>query len=132
MSPHRVLLTLPLLVLMFVAPAGAQAQPSVAGGASLYGLYCTACHGARAKGDGPMAAMLSKRPADLTRLAQRNKGVFDAALVARVIDGRRPVKGHGGDDMPLWGDAFAKSSDSTPVEERIGRLVAYLESLQEP
>lgn len=38
------------------------------------------------------------------------------------------MKGHG--DMPVWGEALAKSGDQTPVDERVRRLVAYVESLQ--
>jgi hypothetical protein len=32
--------------------------------------------------------------------------------------------------MPVWGDAFAKSGDVAQVDERIRRLVIYLESIQ--
>lgn len=32
--------------------------------------------------------------------------------------------------MPIWGDAFAKSSDTTPPAETIARVVTYLESIQ--
>jgi hypothetical protein len=71
------------------------------------------------------------RPADLTGIARRNGGTFPADQVARIIDGRDPVKGHGGGDMPVWGDAFAKSrDDTTTVEEKIQRLVNYLQSVQ--
>lgn len=77
-----------------------------------------------------MAAMLSKPPADLTRIAKRNGGTFPSELIAKVIDGRSAVKGHGGGDMPVWGDAFAKSSDPTPPAEKIARVVTYLESIQ--
>jgi len=77
-----------------------------------------------------MAQVLTKRPADLTRIAQRNGGRYPADIVAKIIDGRSPVKGHGGGEMPIWGDAFAKSADPEPASERIARLVAYLESIQ--
>jgi putative copper resistance protein D len=39
---------------------------SVANGAQLYGQHCIACHGAGAKGDGPLAARTPKKPANLT------------------------------------------------------------------
>jgi hypothetical protein len=77
-----------------------------------------------------MASVLSKRPADLTLIARRNGGTFPADIVAKAIDGRSPVKGHGGGEMPVWGDAFSKSADPTPVAEKIARLVTYLESIQ--
>ncbi len=40
--------------------------PSVARGAPLYSQNCTVCHGAGGRGDGPLAAKLPVRPADLT------------------------------------------------------------------
>lgn len=40
--------------------------PSVARGAPLYSANCTACHGVDGRGDGPLAATLPARPADLT------------------------------------------------------------------
>jgi len=52
----------------------------------------------------------------------------------KVIDGRRPVSGHGGPDMPVWGDVFAQSRDSRSAEDvkaRIDAIVKYLETIQE-
>ena len=43
------------------------------------------------------------------------------------------AKGHGGPDMPVWGDVFARSgdvSDPAIVQARIKALVAYLEGIQ--
>ena len=37
---------------------------------------CAACHGPNGKGDGPMAEELTKRPADLTVLQEKNDGEF--------------------------------------------------------
>jgi mono/diheme cytochrome c family protein len=108
------------------------AQPEVGGasGGAIFENYCAACHGRAAKGDGPLADSLKIRPADLTAIAKRNGGTFPSDQVSKIIDGRNPVKGHGGGDMPIWGDAFAKSGDPMPVEERIRRLVVYLGSVQ--
>ena len=100
-------------------------------GATLFDDYCKSCHGVRATGDGPLAPLLRKRPADLTLLAQRNGGVFSAEMVSRIIDGRKPLAGHGGGDMPVWGEAFANTSDgaaATPA--KIAALVSYLQSVQ--
>lgn len=122
------------LALAGVLLAGrAYAQPAAASGAYLFRTYCAACHGASARGDGPLADSMRRRPADLTEIAKRNKGVFPAEEVQRMIDGRQPVKGHGGTDMPVWGDVFARSSDGGDpaiVQARIRSLVAYLEGLQ--
>jgi hypothetical protein len=76
---------------------------------------------------------LRRRPADLTEIAHRNKGVFPRDQVYRIIDGRQPVKGHGGIDMPVWGDVFARSSEvsnEAAITQRIEALVRYLEGLQ--
>jgi putative copper export protein/mono/diheme cytochrome c family protein len=40
--------------------------PSVMAGATVFAANCAACHGADGKGDGPLAANLAVRPADLT------------------------------------------------------------------
>ena len=50
----------------FYAPAVAYAAPSVARGARLYRQNCVLCHGAEGRGNGPAAATLRIRPADLT------------------------------------------------------------------
>jgi mono/diheme cytochrome c family protein len=103
-------------------------------GSDLFKTYCAACHGTLAHGDGPLAANMKKPPPDLTQFAARNAGTFPAALVAQIIDGRQPVKGHGGPDMPVWGDAFKASclgSSEASVQARIKALVEYLERIQE-
>jgi len=50
----------------FYAPAVPYDAPSVARGAAVYADNCTICHGAGGHGDGPAAAALPVRPADLT------------------------------------------------------------------
>ena len=112
----------------------AAATVTVESGQAVFRSYCASCHGADAKGDGPLAANLRVAPADLTRIARRNHGKFDAAKVQRAIDGRDPREIHGGSDMPVWGDAFKRAGEGyseAKVQERIDALVGYLESLQE-
>ena len=112
------------------APAG---QPTAFVGSDLFRTYCATCHGLQAKGDGPLAEMLKKRPADLTVFARSNGGTFPAEMVGRIIDGRQPVAGHGGKDMPVWGDAFkeaAGGSDEASIKARIDALVRHLASIQ--
>jgi len=102
-------------------------------GESLFKTYCATCHGPTAKGDGPLADHLRFRPPDLTLFAKRNGGKFAADKVERIIDGRAPVKGHGGSDMPVWGDAFKGSQegyDEAAVKARIKALAEFLEGLQ--
>jgi mono/diheme cytochrome c family protein len=103
-------------------------------GGSLFRTYCASCHGTSAKGDGPLADSLRKAPPDLTQFTKKNRGTFPAEMVKKIIDGRDPVRGHGGGDMPVWGDAFARSrddSDPESVAHKIQELVDYLESIQE-
>ena len=121
------------------APAGApSAAPatlvmSVAAGSDTFRTYCAVCHGSSARGDGPLADSMKRRPGNLTEIAKRNGGSFPTDLVFRTIDGRQPVRGHGGPDMPVWGDAFKRSAeirDEAAVRVRIDSLVSYLESIQ--
>ncbi|HEY1299852.1 MAG TPA: copper homeostasis membrane protein CopD [Stellaceae bacterium] len=50
----------------FFASAVPYAAPSVVRGAAIYAADCAPCHGAQGRGDGPAAAALPVRPADLT------------------------------------------------------------------
>lgn len=102
-------------------------------GRETFRTYCATCHGTAARGDGPLASNMRRKPADLTEIAKRNGGLFPSDMVFRTIDGRQPVRGHGGADMPVWGDTFMKSregGDADSVRETIESLVRYLESLQ--
>jgi hypothetical protein len=77
--------------------------------------------------------MLKKSPADLTVFAKNNGGTYPAELVGRIIDGRKQVDGHGGKDMPVWGDSFKEAtggSDEAAIKARIDALVRYLETIQ--
>ena len=118
-----------------LAAATPPARVTVESGSALFRSYCASCHGTEAKGDGPLAANLRVAPADLTGLARRNHGKFDAEKVRRAIDGRGPREIHGGSDMPVWGDAFKRAGEGyseAKVKERIDALVDHLASLQQP
>ena len=58
----------PLALVVSAAAASAQEPPpeQVVVGAAVYKTYCAVCHGAGAKGDGPLADSLRVRPPDLT------------------------------------------------------------------
>jgi mono/diheme cytochrome c family protein len=123
------------ITLPWVVPVSASqaANPkSVPAGSGLFSTYCVVCHGADAKGSGPLADSLKRRPADLTALAKVNGGTYPREMVLKIIDGREGVKGHGGGDMPVWGDAFERSVDAGPqvVKERLDALVDYIATLQ--
>ena len=110
-----------------------QATPSHAQmGADLYRMYCASCHGTTARGDGPLAASMRRTPPNLTEITKRQKGTFPRELIFKIIDGRERVAGHGGPDMPVWGDAFMRidNADRNSVQFRIQALVDYLETLQ--
>lgn len=120
------------LGLAALVPA-ASAQDSGYVGSDLYRMYCASCHGANGKGDGPIASSLRYAPPDLTTYRKRAEGKWDPDEMRRIIDGREPVKGHGGADMPVWGDAFKQSRDGfseEKVKARIDALSSYLEEMQ--
>jgi mono/diheme cytochrome c family protein len=123
------------LSLSAAEPAAAQQTPTnhAALGGYLFKTYCATCHGVSARGDGPLADSMRRKPANLTEITARNKGTYPGELVYKVIDGREKVPGHGGPDMPVWGDAFLRTSDASDeasVKHRIQALVDYLETLQ--
>jgi mono/diheme cytochrome c family protein len=104
--------------------AGQATSTAAMSGRDLFYNNCAACHGVGAKGDGPMGAVLTIRPADLTILAKKTAGKFPAAQIYQMIDGRDPaVKGHGGPDMPVWGDVFAAKGNAASVKDRLNALV---------
>jgi mono/diheme cytochrome c family protein len=113
-----------------LAPETTLATSSMAG-SEVYRTYCAVCHGEKGKGDGPLAGGLRSAPPDLTLMAAQNGGEFPAETVARIIDGREPVAGHGGPDMPVWGDAFKGSgADEKEAEEKIQSVVEFVGRLQ--
>lgn len=115
-----------------IVTVGAQVQAQPYSGSGDYQVYCSACHGADARGEGAIAKSLKKHPADLTQLSKRNDGVYPEEKVFKTIDGRGPGSAHDS-DMPAWGDVFAKSSESAGADNaaaRINVLVKYLQTLQ--
>jgi mono/diheme cytochrome c family protein len=100
-------------------------------GVDTFKAYCATCHGPLAKGDGPVAAVLKKAPADLTTIAKRNGGKFSAADVEAVIMGQQVLASHGSRDMPIWGPVFqALAPDNSVMKLRVANLVNYLKSIQ--
>ena len=84
---------LSLAGVLLASPAPAQTDATGATGDYLFRTYCAACHGTSAKGDGPLADSMRTRPADLTEIAKRNKGIFPRDLV--YPHDRRPQAGEG-------------------------------------
>ena len=125
-----------LIVVLIAACAPQARQPAV--GRALYQTYCQTCHGDSGKGNGPTAATLSKHPADLTRIAARNGGVFSLAKVMSTIDGYTRKNDHGS-IMPEMGlvlsdgpTVMVDTGDGaqTPAPQPLVALAEYLRSLQ--
>ena len=127
------------LLLALASQAHAQSDPaSVAAGQDVYMVFRQTCHGATAQGGGPLAEIMTREPPDLTRLALRNDGRFPTEAVARQIDGRDPLLGHGG-EMPVFGPVFDTelAALATPAgqpmltDRTIVDLIHWLQSIQE-
>ena len=113
-----------------VPPLGLE---SLAGRES-FQFYCAPCHGTDGRGNGPTAAALTTRPADLTSLARRNDGQFPRDRVRAVVTGAgRPLPAHGSSEMPVWGPIFrALDPSDARVTRRVDNIVGFVESLQAP
>lgn len=107
-----------------------------------YTRSCAACHGASAKGDGPVASVLSTSTPDLTAIGKRNNGKFPTTRIYQLIDGEGLMGPHGSKEMPVWGDRYRAEaigqmagvphdlSAEVIAHGRILSLVYYLESIQ--
>jgi cytochrome c oxidase cbb3-type subunit 3 len=83
-----------------------------------YATYCAACHGATGNGDGPMAAMMDRKPARHADGAHMNTLSDD--FLFRIIRDGGPALGKS-DMMTAWGGTLS--------EEQIRGLVAYIRTL---
>lgn len=127
-----ILVALVAALLLFI-PRGAAA----ADGRLAFGDHCATCHGVTARGDGPMAAVLSVAPPDLTRLARDNGGTFPLARVLRRVDGQEEVLAHGG-PMPVFGllldgpsvAVMAPDGSEIVTSEALAGIAGWLEEVQ--
>jgi mono/diheme cytochrome c family protein len=97
--------------------------------------YCGSCHGVEGKGDGTVSRSLKVKPADLTQLQKKNKGVFPVEKVMATIDGKTRVEAHGESKMPVWGEIFEKEAtvqkDSKAASTaKIKAIVEYVSTIQ--
>jgi len=101
-------------------------------GRDLFQFYCSTCHGREGKGDGPVAASLTQRPADLTTISRRREGRFPSDEIERFVTGdNRPIAAHGSREMPVWGPIFRSLEPHDRLTAvRIANVVAYIESIQ--
>ena len=123
-----------MAVLMLVLGCQPARTPSPTA-AQDYADNCATCHGDGGTGNGPAAAGLARKPADLTGIAARNGGTFPMARVMSTINGYfRPESGV----MPHFGDVLdspmvlVDTGDGieTPAPERLVVLADYLKTLQ--
>lgn len=117
------------------ASAAHSADYMAATGETLFGKFCASCHGADARGNGPVAKYMKVAPPDLTRIAQRRDGKFPAERVEQIVDGRIVIGAHGTRAMPIWGEEFTRQQIGEPQAERgtrvvIERIVGYLRDIQ--
>lgn len=94
-------------------------QASLTRGGSLYAINCSLCHGEQGKGDGPVAAKLSRKPPDLVGL--NVKELSDGEIFLVITNGVNLGVGFSGGMPPL--------RENLAVEDRWD-IVNYLRSLQ--
>ncbi|MFZ0099026.1 MAG: cytochrome c [Gemmobacter sp.] len=105
-------------------------------GAEDFANYCASCHGAGGKGDGPAAADLEKKPADLTQLAGPDGKIPMTRVMSKIWGYTRAPDGTlmprfapllESDQMVLFdsGDGIP-----TPTPRRLVQLAEYLQTIQ--
>jgi len=107
-------------------------------GQAEYERYCASCHGIEGTGHGPMRAVLTLAPTDLTALSADNDGAFPLERVVKRIDGRDPLVAHGS-PMPVYGTFFdygkgvtleLSSGEKIMTTQPVADLVAYIRGLE--
>jgi mono/diheme cytochrome c family protein len=105
-------------------------------GAQDFANYCASCHGAGGKGDGPAAAGLGKKPADLTQLAGPDGKIPMTRVMSKIWGYTRAPDGTlmprfapllESDQMVLFdsGDGIP-----TPTPRRLVQLAEHLQTIQ--
>lgn len=128
-------------MLLLPLALGACVDRELPTGADDFATFCAACHGAGGKGDGPAAAGLGRKPADLTGLAARNGGTFPGTKVMAKIWGYTGVAPGGQDEaspMPEFGPLLqgelvpydGGDGIATPTPLRLVQLADHLKALQ--
>jgi mono/diheme cytochrome c family protein len=117
-----------------VTVAACAPMPVMPSGAETFAAHCASCHGARAEGDGPVAATMNINVPNLRTLSQRNNGRFPTEEVASYIDGRSLPAAHGDRNMPVWGPVFDTTgrliSGAEGAEQRIDAVIDFLREVQ--
>ena len=135
------LLALPILLIPVVVTAQQQPPPQpppkvnveaakplpATDAKQMFNSYCAPCHGVSGKGDGPAAAALNPKPANLTEYAKRRGGTFSAKDFEDKLNGMAMAPAHGNSQMPVWGPIFRQLGNE---QLRVANLRKYVESLQ--
>ena len=119
-------------------------------GRSEFQSSCASCHGADARGKGPVSNQLKIPPPDLTMLAKNNNGVFPTNAVYETVEGLKTIPAHGTREMPVWGERFnpvvnlphyvdpyywkmagPEQSPEVVVRKRILAVIDYLSRIQQ-
>jgi mono/diheme cytochrome c family protein len=105
-------------------------------GQEMYATYCSVCHGADGRGNGPATSALNQRPTDLTTLARNHQGKFPDLHVVSVLRFGVETPAHGSKDMPIWGPALRSLNPASQLDEgseqlRVSNLTSYLRSMQQ-
>ncbi len=139
--PKRFYITLSFMaIFLFIISMGCNQGPpknsliaQANEGKVLFDTQCSGCHGGEdVAADKSVVDTLSAIPPDLTRINKR-RGVreFPVAEIARMIDGRILVAGHGPREMPVWGQVYEdEGMDEGEIKGEKGKLVAYLMRIQ--
>jgi len=101
-------------------------------GKQMFVNYCAPCHGADARGHGPVAPALKTPPTDLTLLTRNNHGKYPDSHIAVVLQNGPEIPAHGTAQMPTWGPILGKMNVSNSQDRmlRVSNLSRYLETLQ--
>ncbi len=92
----------------------AATEESVAAGRMLFQQNCMVCHGVDGRGDGPQAASLNPRPADIRQHLPLHTDPQFFAFIANGV---------GGTAMPAWRDTFS--------DEEIWNLINFLRTFDD-
>jgi len=130
-------LALTASAVLAAAPQRARDEPAataaLSAGGDTFRQFCAPCHGENGQGHGPVAAMLTTPPSDLTSLSRSNSGAFPLAMLEATlqVESRARTSAHGSESMPIWGTTFrAIDGSRTLARARIANLLAYIESVQ--
>ena len=135
---RRLSIVAALLLLPAIALAQTASKPTIekrpapytsaSDGPQMFTTYCAPCHGKTGKGDGPAAAALTPRPADLTQFAKKHgEADFPIAEFNAKVVGASMSPAHGNTEMPVWGPVLRSLGND---ELRLYNLRTYVTALQ--